>query len=96
MMRQSKVTKSNIVRLRDFARKMCWHRLILSGPLPVRGNDEQYSRLMSLNRWLALYSVDNWLAMWDRPGVLMRDGLHPTGLGASIMSANVDSCLSHA
>jgi len=82
-----KVTKSNIVRLCDFARKMCLHRFINSGPLPVRGNDEQYSRFISLNHWPF---------MWDCPGMLMRDGLHPTGLGASIMLANIDSCLSQA
>ena len=91
--RQTEVTKSNIARLCDFARKMCWHRLILSGPLPDKGNDERYSRLLSLNRWLARYSseqgfgfIDNWPSLWGRPGVLMRDGLHPTGLGATIMS----------
>ena len=89
--------------LSDFARKMCRHRLILSGPLPDKGNDERYSRLLSLNRWLAHYSseqgfgfIDNWPSLWGRPGVLMRDGLHPTGLGASIMSKNIDRCLSQA
>ena len=102
-MRQTEVTKSNIVRLCDFARKMCRHRLILSGPLPDKGNDERYSRLMSLNRWLARYSseqgfgfIDNWPSLWGRPGVLMRDGLHPTGLGASILSKNIDESLSQA
>ena len=101
--RQTEVTKSNIARLCDFARKMCRHRLILSGPLPDKGNDERYSRLLSLNRWLARYSseqgfgfIDNWPSLWGRPGVLMRDGLHPTGLGASIMSKNIDRCLSQA
>jgi len=101
--RQTEVTKSNIARLCDVARKMCRHRLILSGPLPDKGNDERYSRLLSLNRWLARYSseqgfgfIDNWPSMWGRPGVLMRDGLHPTGLGASIMSKNIDRCFSQA
>ena len=71
--------------------------------LPDKGNDERYSRLLSLNRWLARYSseqgfgfIDNWPSLWGRPGVLMRDGLHPTGLGASIMSKNIDRCLSQA
>ena len=40
--------------------------------------------------------IDNWPSLWGRPGVLMRDGLHPTGLGASILSKNIDRSLSQA
>lgn len=99
-MRQSEVTKSNIARTCDLARKMCRHRLIISGPLPVRGNDERYSRLVSLNRWLSQLCadegfsfVDNWPSFWGRPGLLKADGLHPTGHGAAIISGNIDRCL---
>ena len=82
-MRQTEVTKRNM--LCDFARNMYQHRFILSGPLPDRGN-EGYGRLLSLNRWLTRYSseqgfcfIDNWPSLWGRPGILMRDGIHPTG-----------------
>ena len=45
-MKQSEVTKRNI----SSASKMCQHRVIVSGPLPVRGSDELYSRVSQLNR----------------------------------------------
>ena len=51
-MKQSEVTKSNIASACKSARKMCHHRVIVSGPLPVRGSDELYSRVSQLNHWL--------------------------------------------
>ena len=100
-MRQSEVTKLNIARTCDLARKMCRHRLIVSGPLPfARGNDESYSRLVSLNLWLAklcdekgLVFLDNWPSFWGKPGLLKADGLHPNGVGAALLSSNIDRCL---
>jgi hypothetical protein len=44
-MKQSEVTKCNIASACKSARKMCRHRVIVSGPLPVRGSDELYSSL---------------------------------------------------
>ena len=44
-MKQSEVTKRNIASACKSARKMCWHRVIVSGPLPVRGSDALYSSL---------------------------------------------------
>ena len=99
-LRQSEITKASIVSLLDCARKMGWHRVIVSGPLPVRGNDEMYSRLSAMNRWLACYCreqglgfVDNWPSFWGRPELLRADGLHPTGAGAALLSRNIDRCL---
>ncbi len=66
-MKQSGITKESLARTLELARKMSWHRLIVSGPLPVQGNNEMYCRFTSLKRWLARYSwgqdfgfVDNW------------------------------------
>ncbi|CDQ87660.1 unnamed protein product [Oncorhynchus mykiss] len=42
-MKQSEVTKCNIASACKSAKKMCRHRVIVSGPLPVRGSDELYS-----------------------------------------------------
>ena len=43
-MKQSEITKRNFASACKSARKMCRHRVIVSGPLPVRGSDELYSR----------------------------------------------------
>ncbi|CDQ57146.1 unnamed protein product [Oncorhynchus mykiss] len=51
-MKQSEVTKCNIASACKSARKMCRHRVIVSGPLLVRGSDELYSRVSQLNRRL--------------------------------------------
>ena len=102
-MKQSEVTKCNIASACNLARKMCWHRLIVSGPLPIRGSDKLYSRLAQLNRWLkSVFSpsqkiefVDNWPSFWDsptnrtKPDLLRSDGLHPSWRGALILSTNI-------
>ncbi|CDQ88951.1 unnamed protein product [Oncorhynchus mykiss] len=103
-MKQSEVTKRNIASACKSARKMCRHRVIVSGPLPVRGSDELYSRVSQLNRWLKtvfcpsqkIEFVDNWPSFWDsptnrtKPGLLRSDGLHPNWRGALILSTNID------
>ncbi|XP_030253204.1 uncharacterized protein LOC115569317 [Sparus aurata] len=98
--KQSEITKDSLARTFQAARKMCRHRLIVSGPLPQRGNDETYSRLTAMNRWLARHCreqgyrfVDNWPSFWGRPHLLRADGLHPTGVGAAVLSSNIDRCL---
>ncbi|XP_076015000.1 uncharacterized protein LOC143007485 [Genypterus blacodes] len=99
-MRQSEVTKSSLARVCDLARKVCQHRVIVSGPLPAKGNDERFSRLFSLNRWLAnfckeqnLVYVDNWASFWGKPDWLKRDGLHPNAPGAHLLSKNINHAL---
>ncbi|XP_076002768.1 uncharacterized protein LOC142995563 [Genypterus blacodes] len=96
----SEVTKSSLARVYDLARKVCQHRVIVSGPLPAKGNDERFSRLFSLNRWLAnfckeqnLVYVDNWASFWGKPGLLKRDGLHPNAPGAHLLSKNINHAL---
>uniref|UniRef100_A0AAY5KQ92 SGNH hydrolase-type esterase domain-containing protein n=1 Tax=Esox lucius TaxID=8010 RepID=A0AAY5KQ92_ESOLU len=102
-MKQSEVTKQNIASACKLARKMCRHRVIVSGPLPARGGDELYSRLAQLNRWLKtefcplqeVEFVDNWPSFWDsprnraRPDLLRSDGLHPSWSGALLLSRNI-------
>ena len=99
-LRQSEVTKVNIARACDLAQKMSRHRVIVSGPLPARGTDEIYSRLVSLNRWLARFCseqglgfVDNWSRFWAKPGLLKSDGLHPSWRGAFLLSRNIEAIL---
>ncbi|XP_071192547.1 uncharacterized protein [Salvelinus alpinus] len=106
-MKQSEVTKCNIASACKSARKMCRHRVIVSGPLPVRGSDELYSRVSALNRWLKtvfcpsqkIEFVDNWPSFWDsptnrtKPDLLRSDGLHPSWRGALILSTNIDRAL---
>ncbi|XP_067090225.1 uncharacterized protein [Osmerus mordax] len=96
-LRQSEDTKVNIARACDLAQKMSRHRVIASGPLPVRGTDEIYSRH---NHWLARFCteqglgfVDNWSSFWARPGLLKSDGLHPSWRGAFLLSRNTETIL---
>ncbi len=51
--KQSEITRESQARMFQFARKMSLQPLIVSGPLPMKGNDEMYSRLSSLSLWLA-------------------------------------------
>ena len=104
-MKQSEVTKRNIAC--KSARKMCRHRVIVSGPLPVRGSDELYSRVSHLNHWLKpvfcasqnIEFVDNWPSFGDsltnrtKPGLLRSDRHHPSWRGALILSINIDRAL---
>ena len=53
---------------------MCWHWLIVSGPLPKWVNDETYRRLIAMNHWLAHHCreqeymfVDNCPSIWGCP-----------------------------
>jgi hypothetical protein len=102
-MKQSWVTKCNIASACKSARNMCRHRVIVSGPLPVRGSDEFYSRVSQLNRWLKTVFCpsqkiefgDNWPSFWDsptnrtKPVLLRSDGLHPSWRGALILTTNI-------
>ena len=106
-MKQSEVTKRYIASACKSARNMCRHRVTVSGPLPVRGSDELYSRVSQLNRWLKpvfcpsqnIEFVDNWPSFWDsptnrtNPGRLRSNGFHPSWRGALILSTNIDMAL---
>lgn len=76
-------------------------KVIFSGPLPIGNNDETFSRLSSFNCWLHRWStqsgidiVDNWHAFLGKPGLIGRDGIHPTSEGASLLSRNLAARMS--
>ena len=57
-------------------------------------------RTVGLQQWLACHCreqgyrfMDNLPSFWDRPHLLRADGLHPTGVGAAVLSSNIDRCL---
>lgn len=93
--RQSEVTKLNIESVVTFAKTMS-DTVIFSGPLPNLTSDDMYSRMSSLNRWLSRWCpvnevgfIDNWRSFWGKPGLISRDGIHPTLAGASLLSKNM-------
>ncbi|XP_047663537.1 uncharacterized protein LOC113641995 [Tachysurus fulvidraco] len=69
-------------------------RIIVSGPLPMyQQGIEMLSRLFALNEWLQswrhaqnLLFIDNWNVFWERPWLFDADGLHPSRVGAEILS----------
>lgn len=101
-LRQSEVTKNNFISVCAVAKKMC-REVICSGPLPARRSDEVYSRLSSLNLWLSEWCsssdigfINNWPDFWGRPGLLKRDGLHPSWRGSRVLSNNIAASLNKA
>ncbi len=75
--------------------------IIVSGPLPTyRRGHERFSRLLALNEWLLswckdqkLLFVDNWNLFWERPRLFRADGLHPSRVGAELLSDNITRTL---
>ncbi len=98
---QSEVLKLQVGAVCELAKSMS-DTVIYSGPLPNLVNDEMYSRLSSFNCWLSRYCrehsvvyVDNWCAFWGKPGLIRRDGRHPTLDGASLLARNLAASFSH-
>uniref|UniRef100_A0A672HVB6 SGNH hydrolase-type esterase domain-containing protein n=1 Tax=Salarias fasciatus TaxID=181472 RepID=A0A672HVB6_SALFA len=93
--RQSEVLKLQVASLCELAKSMS-DAVIFSGPLPNLVNDEMYSRLSSFNRWLSRWSeengvifLNNWCTFWGKPGLIRRDGIHPTLDGAALLAHNM-------
>ncbi|XP_066523408.1 uncharacterized protein [Hoplias malabaricus] len=87
---QSEVTKGNITEVIKLAQTMS-DAVICSGPIPMRRGDEAYSRLWALNCWMSKWCsknqvgfIDNWLRFEGKPGLIGRDGIHPTREGAAL------------
>ncbi len=62
--------------------------------------DDLLSRLFALNKWLLswckdqkLLFVNNWNLFWERPRLFRADGLHPSRVGADILSDNISRTL---
>uniref|UniRef100_A0AAQ6IN95 SGNH hydrolase-type esterase domain-containing protein n=1 Tax=Anabas testudineus TaxID=64144 RepID=A0AAQ6IN95_ANATE len=94
-LRQSEVTKNNFKEVFKLAKAMS-EVVICSGPLPMRRGDITYSRLWSLNRWMSRWCsennvgfIDNWSTFEGKPGLLGRDGVHPTREGAALISCSI-------
>ncbi len=71
--------------------------IIVSGPLPTY---EKFSRLFALNEWLfswckeqKILVVNNWNLFWERPRLFRADGLHPSRVGAELLSDNITRTL---
>ncbi len=75
--------------------------IIVSGPLPTyRRGHEKFSRLFALNEWLfswctekKILFVNNWNLFWERPRLFRADGLHPSRVGAELLSDNITRTL---
>ncbi len=68
--------------------------IFVSGPLP------RFSRLFALNEWLLswckdekLLFVNNLNLFWERPRLFHADGLHPSRVGAELLSDNITRTL---
>uniref|UniRef100_A0A8C7Y8H4 SGNH hydrolase-type esterase domain-containing protein n=1 Tax=Oryzias sinensis TaxID=183150 RepID=A0A8C7Y8H4_9TELE len=71
--------------------------VFISGPIPTltRGST-RFSRILSLHTWLLSTSqthrfgfIDNFNLFWNHPSFYRPDGLHPSLLGSSILTANI-------
>ena len=75
--------------------------IVVSGPLPTyRLGQERFSRLFALNEWLMswcneqrLLFVNNWNLFWKRSRLFRADGLHPSRVGAAVLSDNISKTL---
>ena len=99
--RKSEITKMNVESLCAYAKTMS-DSVVFSGPLPNLTNDEMYSRTSSFHRWLSGWCpandvgyVNNWRAFWGKPGLIERDGIHPTWDGAALISKNLNEFIRH-
>ncbi|XP_077953085.1 uncharacterized protein LOC144390461 [Gasterosteus aculeatus] len=99
-LRCSEVTKVNVESVCTYAKTMS-DTVVFSGPLPNMTSDDMYSRMSSFHRWLSRWCpvnnvgfVDHWKTFWGEPGLIRRDGIHPTLDGAELLSKNLTQFLS--
>ena len=94
-LRQSEVTKISVESVCNYAKTLS-DTVIFSGPLPNKTNEDTFSRTCMFNRWLSRWCcnnnvgfIENWQNFWGKPGLLRRDGVHPTLDGASLLTRNI-------
>ncbi|ROI15682.1 hypothetical protein DPX16_20220 [Anabarilius grahami] len=101
-LRQTEVLKQDFRSLIETVRATSpttW--IIVSGPFPTyRRGHERFSRLFAFNEWLMswcneqkLLFVNNWNLFWERPRLFRADGLHPSSIGADLLSENISKTL---
>ncbi|XP_059360632.1 uncharacterized protein LOC132098587 [Carassius carassius] len=102
MLRQTETLKRDFSSLIEMVRSTTpATTIIVSGPLPTyRRGHERFSRLFALNEWLLssckeqkLLFVNNWNLFWERPRLFRADGLHPSRVGAELLSDNISRTL---
>ncbi|XP_053084636.1 uncharacterized protein LOC128317269 [Pangasianodon hypophthalmus] len=101
-LRQTEILKKDF---RSLIEKVCstspTTRIIVSGPLPTfQRGIERFSRLFAFNEWLQSWCqnkklpfIDNWNIFWERPRLYHTDGLHPSRVGAAVLSDNISRTL---
>ncbi len=67
---------------------------------PIDEDMKGFSRLCALNKWLLswckdhkLLFVNNWNLFWERSRLFRGDGLHPSRVGAELLSDNITRTL---
>ena len=95
----SEIARRSFIRLFDLLRSS-GKSIFISGPLPTmpyHGN-VRLSRLQSLHYWLQstchshsnnITYISNFFLFWDRSSYYMSDGLHPSIVGAQMLSYNI-------
>uniref|UniRef100_A0AAQ5Z8B9 SGNH hydrolase-type esterase domain-containing protein n=1 Tax=Amphiprion ocellaris TaxID=80972 RepID=A0AAQ5Z8B9_AMPOC len=94
--RQSELMKQDFMDLFRLV-ESCGKSVFISGTIPTLSRGaERFSRLLSLSTWLQhtctahnLNFTDNFNLFWNRPGFYRQDGLHPSTLGSSVLTANI-------
>lgn len=101
-LRQSEITKTSFISLCRLAQTMS-DSVTFSGPIPINRGEEMFSRIFSLNQWLSGWCsdnnvgfIDNFSSFRGKPGLLNRDGIHPSRVGAELLSRNIDRHLNSA
>ncbi|KAK3572267.1 hypothetical protein QTP86_029691 [Hemibagrus guttatus] len=101
-LRQTEILKKDFRSLVELVRTTSpTTRIIVSGPLPTfQRGIERFSRLFAFNEWLQSWCqdqklpfVDNWNLFWERPRFYRPDGLHPSRVGAAVLSDNISRTL---
>ncbi|KAF7706894.1 hypothetical protein HF521_020148, partial [Silurus meridionalis] len=98
-LRQSGVTKSNIIEVCKLAKAMFKFKL-QKQPSFTLEIFLTYSRLWSLNCWMSKWCsknyvgfIDNWSNFESKVDLLWRDGIHPNWEGAALISCSIGHSL---
>ena len=93
---QSEVTKADYIHLIDQLNNT-GKSILISGLIPTLGRGMgRFTRTLSLHSWLVSYCsahkivfIDNFNLFWNHSPFYLRDGIHPSSLGSSMLSDNI-------